>query len=200
MRKNLTLQQKYNKAIKENRRLKMLAYQDDLTGLPNNRAFEQSFSEAVGKSEPFALLFLDVDNFGQLNKTYSHKSADEVVRQIAFNIQNGIRRQDKFIPAKQTLVARYAGDEFFILLSHADVELAYQVAERLRKKIQRSTYYLDEERTYKLPQKITVSIGAAIYPFHGRTENALRDCVEKGLQIAKKQGKAQVALAPKEEV
>lgn len=57
MKKRPTLQQKYNEALQENRRLKALAYQDDLTGLPNNRAFEQAFSEAIGKSQPFALLF-----------------------------------------------------------------------------------------------------------------------------------------------
>ena len=94
--------------------LEFEANHDSLTGLPNRRAFQQSLMYAAKQQEKadkdIALLFLDIDNFKAYNDTYGHEFGDLVLKFFADTLRNNLRSQD--------IVARLAGDEFTVLLSH----------------------------------------------------------------------------------
>ena len=104
------------------------AFYDQLTNLPNRRLFEAVLERAVSQKtqfdEAFAVLFLDVDNFKQVNDAYGHAAGDELLRVVAERLCRTVRKED--------FVARLAGDEFVAILSgcgdHGSVQL---VVERL---------------------------------------------------------------------
>jgi two-component system cell cycle response regulator len=143
------------------RHLRRLAERDELTGLVNRRAFERALQREWERANrfglPLSLLFLDVDDFGQVNKRYGHLMGDEALRQVCRRIRQHVRRTD--------VVSRWGGEEFAILLPGTDVEQAVQIAERIRAVVERSPVR-DRDRVIS----ITVSTGVAGYP--GKAESA----------------------------
>lgn len=96
-------------------RLEHLSLTDPLTGLPNRRAFEVYFSQAMGLAErqhAVALVMIDVDSFKSVNDRYGHGVGDQVLLALAQSLKALTRRAD--------LAARLAGDEFTVLLSGLD--------------------------------------------------------------------------------
>ena len=93
--------------------VKSLAIRDALTGLYNYGYFREAAPHEVEKSRryktPLSLLFLDIDNFKQVNDTLGHSKGDKIMRQVAAILKQGIRQAD--------LLCRYGGDEFVMLLS-----------------------------------------------------------------------------------
>ncbi len=85
---------------------------DHLTGLPNRYAFEQHLALAIdnypAQGKPFAIMFIDINNFKQINDRYGHDAGDRALIEFALRLRTHIRQQD--------LVARFAGDEFVILV------------------------------------------------------------------------------------
>ena len=99
-----------------------------MTELPNRTLFldrlGQSILNAQQTQRPFALLFLDLDHFKEVNDLYGHAAGDELLKQVAQRITQCIRVTD--------LSARFSGDEFVIVLEHLrDVDMAVSVAIRL---------------------------------------------------------------------
>jgi len=107
------------------------ATHDALTGLANRREFEHRLQRAidsrVGGGAPYALLYLDLDQFKVINDTCGHAAGDELIRQVAWSIRQLLRSGD--------VLARLGGDEFGILLSNTAPEAASQVAESVRRRI-----------------------------------------------------------------
>jgi two-component system cell cycle response regulator len=105
-----------------------LATKDGLTGVFNHRYFSthlaERFEKAKQTGEPLSLILIDIDNYKEFNDRYGHQQGDLVIQQLAHLLVNLTRRSD--------LVARYGGDEFAVLLSRTDRELALQIAERIR--------------------------------------------------------------------
>lgn len=96
-------------------RLAHLSLTDPLTGLPNRRAFETHFPQALGMAErqhPVALVMLDIDRFKMINDRYGHGVGDQVLQALAHSLKDLTRRAD--------LAARLAGDEFAVLLADID--------------------------------------------------------------------------------
>jgi len=95
---------------------------DHLTGLPNRYAFEQSLSSAILQhaehDQPFAVMFIDINDFKLVNDRFGHDAGDQALIEIALRLRTHVRQQD--------LVARYAGDEFVVLL--ADVRSSEDLA------------------------------------------------------------------------
>jgi diguanylate cyclase (GGDEF)-like protein len=107
------------------RRLRQQATTDALTGLPNRKAFTEHVEAllAPGGSGRVAVLFVDLDDFKEVNDTLGHEAGDELLQEVAARLRAGVREEG--------MVARLGGDEFAIVLDGADGAAAAAVAERL---------------------------------------------------------------------
>jgi len=107
--------------------LDQLAHQDSLINMPNRRGFMRALERFVDRAkrydEPSAMLFVDLDGLKMINDTFGHKAGDEALIQVAQLLVDGVRRSD--------IVARIGGDEFGILLAHANEPSAHETANRL---------------------------------------------------------------------
>jgi diguanylate cyclase (GGDEF)-like protein/putative nucleotidyltransferase with HDIG domain len=135
---------------------RQLAMEDNLTGLPNARSLMQQLRRQLADSErqesPFAVLLMDVDNFKQVNDQLGHLEGDRVLQGIGRILQESVRQMD--------FVARYAGDEFVIVLPRADIEAAEDVAGRIRRAVGHFAWECGH-------RDLGVSIGQALYPADG---------------------------------
>lgn len=137
-------------------RTQQLALEDSLTGLPNARALFYHLECQIRQSEreerSFVLLMADLDQFKAINDRWGHLEGDRVLRQVARRLQLAVRETD--------LVARYAGDEFVIVLPDTDPETAAPIVTRIRKAV--DELCLGEEALSP-----GISIGQAVYPEDG---------------------------------
>jgi two-component system, cell cycle response regulator len=162
--------------------VKGMAIRDALTGLYNYGYFKEALHYEVEKSRryqmPLSLLFLDIDNFKQVNDTLGHLKGDKTMRQVAAILKQGIRQAD--------LLCRYGGDEFVMLLSQTPPDQAMVLAERLRQRIAQSCMKRLEQRC-----KVTVSIGVAGLRPEMSTEDLVKEADEAHYR-AKQAGKNRV--------
>jgi diguanylate cyclase (GGDEF)-like protein len=103
-------------------RLRQLAHNDSLTGLPNRAFLTAALREHSAKAEPVAVLFLDLDDFKQINDRLGHSAGDDVLVQVAQTLR-GVAR-----PGFDDLPCRLAGDEFVMLLPRTDLATAHTFA------------------------------------------------------------------------
>jgi diguanylate cyclase (GGDEF)-like protein/PAS domain S-box-containing protein len=155
------------------------AHRDRLTGLPNRLSLEERLAETIAGAEReergFAVLFLDLDRFKTINDTLGHNPGDEVLREIASRLQAVVREGD--------VVARPGGDEFIILLPRAgDPSEIQLVAQRLLRALAPPVAAGDRELF------VTASIGAAMYPAHGKHAEALIAHADAAMYRAKGMG------------
>ena len=134
------------------------AMYDDLTHLPNRRLFEDralmAFSRQQRQAEQLcALLFLDLDDFKDINDLHGHKAGDAVLVVVAERAQAAVRQNDT--------VARWGGDEFIVLLENVTPAMLSTIAQRLRSSIQEP---IDHQGCVL---GVGVSIGVALYPDDG---------------------------------
>jgi diguanylate cyclase (GGDEF)-like protein len=150
---------------------------DGLTGLPNRRAMQELLSQAAALSRrhhvPFAALSIDIDRFKNINDTHGHDIGDLVIRATASALTEATRAED--------VAGRWGGEEFLVLLPHADADAALIAAERIRATIATTSIL---ERPDK---SITVSIGIALLR-HDDTAALLRDA-DTALYAAKANGR-----------
>jgi len=156
---------------------------DSLTGLKNRAAFQQRLEEEVYRSKrysaPLSLLLIDVDHFKQYNDTYGHAAGDRALEMVAHALQL-VRPTD--------LIARYGGEEFAAILPVTSGEMAFVMAERLRKSVASIT---------AAERPITVSIGVSTF-LPGGTEQSLFEAADQALYAAKREGRNKVKLASPE--
>ncbi len=109
-------------------KLRMLAFQDALTGLLNRRVLEEAlrreFSRADRYGTPLSIVFLDLDNFKDLNDRYGHDFGDEALKYVAVHLMVMCRESD--------VVARFGGDEIVIILPSTESEDAFRFADRIQ--------------------------------------------------------------------
>lgn len=156
------------------------AYHDSLTGLPNRRLLEKELETAIEKAEAYteklALLFLDCDNFKEINDNYGHDIGDELLVEFSKRLAACIRSED--------IVGRMGGDEFVILLNRVeDHEHILTVANRIQASLQQP-YLLDNRNI-----EATSSIGISIYPENGTTTKELFRKADQALYHVKKNGR-----------
>jgi diguanylate cyclase (GGDEF)-like protein/PAS domain S-box-containing protein len=166
--------------------LQYLATHDSLTTLPNRYLVMDRLSQLLARSEraqaPFAVLFADIDNFKRMNDSLGHAAGDDLLRSIARRLQASVRGSDS--------VARIGGDEFVILVEGVDCSGAILVAEKVRKAVS-AAVMVQGRRT-----KVTVSVGIALYPDHGRTGNSLITAADHAMYLAKNSGKNRYLVCP----
>ena len=160
-----------------------IAYIDPITQLPNSIAAERELKRALQQfqrnQDMFSILFIDGDNL-RLYNDISYSAGDDMLRQLAQLLSQHLRPGD--------FIARWrVGDEFLVLLPATTHEGAFVVAERLRSEVESTS------RVWKIP--ITISIGIASYPLHGKTIKELLLSVEKAAKFSKENGKNQITTA-----
>ncbi|AMD00558.1 Response regulator PleD [Halomonas chromatireducens] len=162
--------------------LEELATQDALTGLPNRRAFnrrlEDELSRATRYDRSFSLLWLDLNNFKDINDNYGHLAGDAVLRQISHLIKDKLRKID--------FLARYGGDELTVILPEMSFEAGQEAAERLCDLVASSRFDVLNGHTITL----TLSIGVAAFPQHGKSAMALCDAADRAMYQTKKRNAA----------
>jgi diguanylate cyclase (GGDEF)-like protein len=160
---------------------------DSLTGLINRREFRVRFDTELERarrySQPFALLMVDADGFGNVNETYGHVAGDEALRVIAVTLSRGLRPMD--------IVARFDNDEFSIIMPDIGADDALATAERLRRLINKQEFVIANGTK---PIRLTVSIGLVLYPDDGDEIEILMSRVNEALMQAKQAGGNQVSV------
>jgi diguanylate cyclase (GGDEF)-like protein len=154
-----------------------LSQTDDLTKLHNARYLRQFLLNEIRRARRYGssvgALFLDLDNFKQVNDAHGHLAGSHVLMEMAAVILSSIRDTDA--------VARYGGDEFVIVLPDTQIELAGTVAERIREKI--AKHYFNGGRNLKL--SLTASFGVAAFPIHASSPQQLIACADTAMYEAK---------------
>jgi diguanylate cyclase (GGDEF)-like protein/PAS domain S-box-containing protein len=133
-----------------------LANKDDLTGLPNRRHFfeltTREFDRARRYHKPLSLLVFDVDHFKQVNDTYGHRTGDRLLRDLAQACRRELRSSD--------VIGRVGGEEFAVLLPETELDVATEVAHRLREATESIRVASDQDER-RDSATVTISVGVA---------------------------------------
>jgi len=177
---------RYADRLRENVYLSVeMAITDQLTGLHNRRYLtrhlETLLKNNAENGKRLAILILDVDFFKSINDTYGHDIGDEVLREFARRISENIRGID--------LACRYGGEEFVVVMPETDANLAWTVAERLRKSVEVTPFHISAPAG---EINVTVSIGIAASDDPTMTAEALLRQADQALYAAKRDGRNRV--------
>lgn len=159
------------------------AVTDGLTGVNNRRSFNENlqkeFERARRYDQPLSLVIVDLDFLKKINDQYGHMAGDEAIRAIGGVLKLSSRSTD--------FVARYGGEEFCLLLPNTGIEMAEQLAERLRRKI--------NEITVTGYGNISASLGVSNFPLHCNDAEELFGTADAALYKAKQGGRNCVKVA-----
>ncbi|MDQ2829383.1 MAG: GGDEF domain-containing protein, partial [Chloroflexota bacterium] len=155
---------------------------DERTGLPNRQTFQMRLAEEAARADPrrgghsLSVLFVDIDDFRQINDTYGSQSGDAALRDIAALLKRQARAYD--------VVAYYGDDEFALILPETDIDGALEVAARIHERIAGLTV-VHEAASFRL----SISIGAAMAPMHGDSAPEVIRAAYRAVHAAKTAGK-----------
>ena len=161
-------------------RIEQLAYTDLLTGLPNRLMMTQRVDFALRMAErdggSFAVLFVDLDRFKNINDSLGHLFGDRVLVEVARRIQGCLRQVDT--------LCRLGGDEFLLLLHKAEAAAAEMVARRVIEALSQP-FQMEE-----LQFSVSCSIGVAMFPTDGVSMDDLIRCADTAMYSVKERGRA----------
>ncbi len=165
---------------KQAKELEFHAYHDALTGLPNRTLFRDRLSQAIKYSsrhkKKFALLFIDLDRFKQINDSFGHQFGDAVLLEIAKRIKKELRSEDT--------LARFGGDEFVVIVRDiADKDAAEKVAAKVLASLKEPLHFYDNELY------TSISIGVSLYPDDSKNEEDLLKYADSAMYRAKEEGR-----------
>ncbi len=167
------------------------ARHDPLTDLSNRRTFDNELSvvlrNVASQGGQCALLMVDIDRFKGVNDRYGHLVGDEVLRSVSRVLKETVSRLTTRTPG---LAARFGGEEFAILLPGIAAGEAARVAETIRSGVEVLPIHSQQDQI-----KVTVSIGVAVAPEHGRGSEELIAAADAALYQAKDSGRNQVIMA-----
>ena len=162
---------------------------DDLTGLMLRKGFltqaGQVLAAAAARKQPVTLAVIDVDHFKSVNDTFGHLQGDDVLRSVAGQLRDTVRRDD--------LVGRYAGDEFVLLFPDTTEAEAHELAGRLCEAVASNRMAIRERREGSIG--VTLSIGLATVDESTTDLESLFASADRALYLAKRRGRNQVASA-----
>ena len=161
-------------------RIQHLAYHDNLTGLPNRSLLQDRLAQSIARAErsgkKVAVLFIDLDNFKNINDTLGHDVGDELLRQVSRRLTECVRLEDT--------IARQGGDEFIVLLdSLEDGRGASVVAQKVLNALRQPF------RLGAAEQHVSGSIGIALFPEDGRDAQTLMKNADTAMFHGKSLGK-----------
>nr|WP_035502689.1 EAL domain-containing protein [Parageobacillus thermoglucosidasius] len=165
--------------------LTKLALYDPLTNVPNRYLFEKRLESIIRMSQKhnqsFALLFLDLDRFKNINDTLGHHMGDMLLKETAQRLNGMLRKQDT--------IARFGGDEFVIILPNLKhIREAVYMAENIIESLKRP-FNVNHQEVY-----ISTSIGISVYPYDGTDKETLIRMADRAMYQAKTNGRNQFVL------
>lgn len=168
------------KREKEEQELWKMAHYDDLTGLPNRVLFNFRLEHAIEKSKragrKIAVLFMDLDDFKNINDTLGHKAGDLALKEVASRVCSCIREEDTF--------SRMGGDEFILMIEEVDDQIdASHVAAKILQALELPLVLGGQER------RLSASIGISLYPEDGLGADSLLQNADTAMFEAKKRGR-----------
>ena len=170
-------------AIEMSRQMAHLAQHDALTGLPNRLLLGDRLTVAIALAarhrKPIGVLFIDVDEFKELNDTFGHAAGDRLLRAIGKRLTESLRRSDT--------VSRYGGDEFVVVLT--EIERAADAANVARKLL---AALGEPFLVAEAPLIVRTSIGLSLYPVHATEAATLIANADAAMYAAKREGKGAV--------
>ena len=164
--------------------LKFQSLRDPLTGLFNRRYLQESLEKeidrATRKKQLIGIMIIDIDHFKRFNDTYGHEAGDLVLKEVGTYLIKQTRQYD--------IACRYGGEELIIVMPDASMENTILRAEEIRQGIEQ----LQLRHQGILLQAVTISVGVSCFPDDGiEPENLIR-VADKGLYLAKEQGRNRV--------
>ena len=193
-----TLQDVTERRVAE-RKIRHLAYYDDVTGLPNRSCIRSVLDSSLraAKRNDFhaAVLFLDLDNFKRINDSLGHNSGDQLLKDVAERLRDSLRGSNQWVFASDfgehhedlvpdSVVSRLGGDEFVILLNRVErLGDVAAVAERVSQSVAEPFTLAGNE------VRVTASIGISVFPLHGETAEDLLQHADSAMYHAKELGR-----------
>lgn len=171
--------------LQQRQDLHSMAYKDSLTGLPNRQSFYEQLEKEVNalsrSSYALGLLFIDLDEFKQINDTYGHHTGDHILIGLANRTSQCIRKTDYLF--------RLAGDEFVIIATHLQsVDGLETTAEKILHVFKEPLVIEDHAFT------LSLSIGGTLTWDDEIKSDELLHCADEAMYVAKKQGKGQYSF------
>lgn len=162
------------------RKVKLLAYRDTLTNLPNRLLFADRLEQSIIRSErsrtSMALMLIDIDDFKLVNDSFGHDAGDKLIKAVGELIAKSLRRADT--------IARLGGDEFAVIIEGIDgPEDAISIADNLTTILEHNVR-LDDQETYT-----SASIGIAVFPEDGKDARTLLKNADTAMFRAKENGR-----------
>jgi diguanylate cyclase (GGDEF)-like protein len=152
---------------------------DDLTGLPNRRAFSITVDEAVTSSAPgagFAILVIDIGQFNELNELFGHDIGERLLLEIAPRLSTILRTENT--------LSRLGGGEFALLIAGGTAESAARIGRRVCEALLPS-FVLDD-----MAQQVSGHVGIALWPAHANSAHGLLQCADVAMRSARSQRSA----------
>ena len=175
--------------IRLRERLLLQSVRDPLTGAFNRRYMQETLDREIMRAQryrkPIGLLVIDIDFFKKFNDNFGHAAGDFVLKILIKVLEGHVRGSD--------VVCRMGGEEFLVILPDAGRDVVLQRAESIRNAVEELKLEYDD----KPLAPMTVSIGVAVYPQHGETDDELLKRADDALYIAKNSGRNRVAEAGK---
>jgi diguanylate cyclase (GGDEF)-like protein/PAS domain S-box-containing protein len=154
---------------------------DPLTGLFNRRYMEESLQREIHRAErgrySLGIVMIDVDHFKRFNDTWGHEAGDTVLRELSNFLQRNIRSSD--------IACRYGGEELTLIFPEISLEETKKRAEQLRQGVRQLNLFSQAQSLGTM----TISLGVASFPEHGKTSDALIQLADAALYRAKAEGR-----------
>jgi len=163
------------------------ATHDTLTDLPNRSELTSRLEQAVQRvnrsGQELAIMFLDIDGFKGINDSFGHHSGDELLREFAMRLRDAVRKSD--------IVARWAGDEFIVVLekSTLSIDAVHAVARKIMKAMEQPISCSKASKT------VSTSIGIAFFKRGQETASEFISRADAAMYVAKRNGKNQYVFA-----
>jgi diguanylate cyclase (GGDEF)-like protein len=176
--------------------LETMAMTDPLTGLFNRRGFDEYMKKKSGEfmngGGKLSLLMLDIDHFKKVNDTFGHRIGDQALIMVATRMDEAMR--ERFI--KNYHAARYGGEEFAVVLPGADLPLALEAAEIIRRDIENYNFVVRNAKGKVVNKDITITISIGVAEALAEWGEGLSDrlieCADSALYRAKSEGRNRV--------